>query len=231
MIRRLSGQWSIATGYAAVLCGVGATLLERPWPTDPVALPGFLADNRGAVLWQSMLFLLGAAFFMWFLGCLRTYLIRVEPDRGRVTMVAFGAGMVAYGMTVLALAPQIALTLPGRTWVDPTTSALAVDLGYVMLTVANLPMAVMYAASAVVSLRDRAFPAWLGWWSVLAAACCLTLVLSMFDPTGPLAPQGWLSYVLYLVPVVWLAAAPTLMLIDSGRRGTEQRGIRATVAG
>lgn len=148
-------QWAIATGYGAVLCGIGAVMLERPWPADPAALPDFLAQNRIVIIWQGLLFVLGAGFFMWFLGSLRTFLIRVEPVRGRVTMIAFAADMVGYGLTVVALAPQIALTLPGRTWIEPAMAAMAVDVGYVMLTLANLPMAVMYAAVAVVSLRER----------------------------------------------------------------------------
>jgi len=52
---------------------------------------------------------------------------------------------------------------------------MAADLGYVMLTVANVPIAVMYVAVAVVSLRDRAFPPWLGWLSVAAAGCSAVL--------------------------------------------------------
>ena len=222
-------QWSILTGYAALLCGISAALLDKTTPADAAALPAFLAENRVTILWQAMLFLLGAAFFMWFLGSLRAFLIRVEPNPGRVTMIAFVAGMVGYGVTVLALAPQISLTLPDRSWVEPATAAMATDLGYVMLTVANLPIAVMFAAIAVVCLRDNAFPAWLGWLAAVAAGSSVVLVFSLVDPAGPLAPQGWLSYVLYLVPVVWLAAATTVMLIAERRR-TSERGIVVTVA-
>lgn len=214
-------QWPILTGYAALLCGIPAALLDKPWPADAEALPAFLAENRATILWQAMLFVLGAAFFMWFLGSLRAFLIRVEPNPGRLTMIAFVTGMVGYGLTVLALAPQIALGLPDRSWVEPATAAMATDLGNVMLTVANLPMAVMYAAIAVVCLRDNAFPAWLGWLTAVAAGSGAVLVFSLVDPTGPLAPQGWLSYVLYLVPVVWLAAATTVMLLVERRRTSE----------
>ncbi len=35
MISAPGRQWSIATGYGALVCGVGAAALERPWPTDP----------------------------------------------------------------------------------------------------------------------------------------------------------------------------------------------------
>ena len=183
-----------------------------------------LAQSRTVVLGQGMMFVLGAGFFMWFLGSLRSYLARVETDRGRITMIAFVAGTVGYGVTVLALAPQIALTLPDRTWVEPATAAMATDLGYVMLTVGNLPMAVMYAAVAVVCLQEKALPAWLGWIAAAAAASCTVLVFSLVDPAGPLAPQGWLSYVLYLVPVAWLTAATTVMLTSERRRAAEPVG-------
>lgn len=112
-----------------------------------------------------------------FLGSLRTFLMRAEPIGGRVATIAFAAGMVGYGLTVLALAPQIASALPGRTWIEPATAGMAVDLGYVMLTLANLPMAVMYAAVAIVSLRAKAFPVWLGW----------------SPPWPPPAPRLWCS--------------------------------------
>ena len=65
---------SAATGYVALVCGAAAVALERPWPSmaDPNALPAFVADNRAAILAQSMLFLLSAGLMMWFLGSLRT---------------------------------------------------------------------------------------------------------------------------------------------------------------
>lgn len=230
MTSTLIRNFSISTGYLSLLCGIGAAALERPWPSTPQDIPAFLVADRTAVLWQALLFLLGGAFFMWFLGSLRTFMIRGEPHRGQVTMVAFTAGMVGDGMTMLALCPQLALTLPDRGWIDATTAAMTVDLGYVMLTVANLPIAVMYAAVAVVSLRERVFPPWLGWLSAAAAGCCAVLTLSLIDPTGPVAPQGWLSYLLYVVPVVWLATTPTVMLLQERRRATRP-GIRITVTG
>jgi hypothetical protein len=40
----------------------------------------------------------------------------------------------------------------------------------------------------------------------------LALSFAVVDPRGPLAPQGWASYVLYLVPVVWVVPAVILMI-------------------
>ena len=120
---------SAATGYAALLCGIGAVALERPWPstTNPAALPVFLADNHAAILGQSLLFLLSAGFSLWFLGSLRSHLLAREAGTGRVTMIAFTAGMIGYGLTVVGQAPQITLTLPAQASVDPALAALLTD--------------------------------------------------------------------------------------------------------
>jgi hypothetical protein len=211
---------SAATGYAALLCGMGAVALERPWPStsSPAALPMFLTDNRAAILGQSLLFLISAAFFLWFLGSLRGYLLPREPGTGRVTMIAFTAGMIGYGLIIVGQAPQITLTLPAQASMDPALAALLTDLGYVMLLVANIPLAVMFTAIAVVSLRHGAFPTWLGWIAALAALAALVLPFAVVDPTGPLAPQGWLSYLLYLTPIVWLIPATTVMIARIGQQ-------------
>ncbi len=210
---------SAATGYAALLCGIGAVALERPWPstTNPAALPVFLADNHAAILGQSLLFLLSAGFSLWFLGSLRSHLLAREAGTGRVTMIAFTAGMIGYGLTIAGQAPQITLTLPAQASVDPALAALLTELGYVMLLVANIPLAVMFTAIAIVSLRNAAFPTWLGWIAAVAAVAALVLPFAVVDPTGPLAPQGWLSYLLYLAPIVWLIPATTLMITRIGR--------------
>jgi hypothetical protein len=210
---------SAATGYAALLCGIGAVALERPWPstTDPAALPVFLADNHAAILGQSLLFLISAGFFLWFLGSLRSYLLAREAGTGRVTMIAFTAGMISYGLTIAGQAPQITLTLPAQASVDPALAVLLTDLGYVMLLVANIPLAVMFTAIAVVSLRNAAFPTWLGWIAAVAAVAAVVLPFAVVDPTGPLAPQGWMSYLLYLAPIVWLIPATTVMITRIGR--------------
>ena len=183
---------SAATGYAALLCGIGAVALERPWPstTNPAALPVVLADNHAAILGQSLLFLLSAGFFLWFLGSLRSYLLAREAGTGRVTMIAFTAGMIGYGLTIVGQAPQITLTLPAQASVDPALAALLTDLGYVMLLVANIPLAVMFTAIAVVSLRNAAFPTWLGWIAAVAAVAALVLPFAVVDPPGRWHPRG-----------------------------------------
>jgi hypothetical protein len=213
-------RWAAASGFVALAFGAAAVALERPWPStsDPAAFPAFLADNRGAILAQSMLFVVSAGLFMWFLGSLRSFLIEAEGGTGRLSTLAFAAGMIGYGLNVVGQAPQITLTLPSAAGMAPGSAAVLTDLGWVMLIVANIPLAVMFFAVAVVSLRTRAFPVWLGWLAVVAAAAAVLLSLAVVDPSGPLAPQGWASYLLYPASIVWLVPAATVMIRRIGRR-------------
>ncbi len=212
-------RWAAGSGFAALAFGAAAVAFERPWPStsDPAGFPAFLADNRGAILAQSALFLISAGLFMWFLGSLRSFLIEAEGATGRLSALAFAAGMIGYGLNVVGQAPQITLTLPSAAGVAPGSGAALTDLGWVMLIVANVPLAVMFFAVAVVSLRTRVFPAWLGWLAVVAGAAAVLLSFAVVDPSGPLAPQGWASYLLYPASIGWLVPAATVMIRRIGR--------------
>ena len=91
------------------------------------------------------------------------------------------------------------------------------DLGYALSVIAYVPMAVMLAAVAVVSCRFRAFPAWVAWLSAVAAAANLLMSAGRVTQSGPLVPGGLLTYVLYLLQVVWQVAVPTLMIVRTKR--------------
>src|SRR5512132_3625248 len=108
------------------------------------------------MLAQSMLFLAGAALYLWYLGSLRTHLHGAEGGTGRLSAVAFGAGTVWVGVNMVAQAFQIGLAA------DPAAGAPAALVGTMnaVFTIAALPLAMMMAAVATVSLRYRAFPAW-----------------------------------------------------------------------
>jgi hypothetical protein len=72
-------------------------------------------------------------------------------------------------------------------------------------------------AVALVSLRARAFPAWLGWLSVVAAAANLLMSLGIVVDSGPLVPGGALTYMLYALVPVWLLAVTTVMIMRLGK--------------
>ena len=73
------------------------------------------------------------------------------------------------GLNILGQAAQITLTLPSQARIPPEVAAAVADLCLVTLNLANLPAAVMFLAIALLSLRLRAYPRWLGWTAAAAA--------------------------------------------------------------
>jgi hypothetical protein len=69
----------------------------------------------------------------------------------------------------------------------------------------------------VVSLQAKAFPAWLGWPSLGAAAVHLAAAFGIVAESGPLTQGGSVSYVAYVLMVVWLLSATIVMIRRIGR--------------
>jgi hypothetical protein len=204
-----------ASGFAMVILGAAATVFERA----PVTAADFAA-NKTALLTQSMLFLAGAAVGLWFVGSLRTYLMRFEGGTGRLTAVAFGSGVAWITLNMAAQAFQVGVAS------DPKGEAQTALLETMtaVFTVANLPLAVMLVAVAVVSLRYRAFPLWLGWFAVVAAGAQALLWFATVIQSGPLASDGWLSFALYPFFLIWLIPATVIMMKRAGEPGTGSKG-------
>ncbi|MDP1828988.1 MAG: hypothetical protein Q8L48_37345 [Archangium sp.] len=212
-----SEQWGAGAALLAIAFGMGGLALERPWPAGGDAFTAFLAQNRGAIVGQSLFFMVGSAINLWFLGSLRSYLARAEGGGAPLTHVAFGSGVLWVGLNIVGQAPQIVLTLPTQAALDPALARVLADLCFVMLNTANLPLAVMFGAIAVVALKARAFPVWLGVLAAVAGVAALALTFAVAQASGPLAPQGWLTLALYPSSVIWLLPAPIVMMRRIGR--------------
>ena len=210
-------RWGATSGFGSLLFGAAAVAFERGpvVASDPAAkIVAHYTEFRTAMLWQALLFLLGSGVFLWFLGSLRSFLLRAERGTGRLATVAFGAGVASTVITVVALAFQIGLATAAKDAGQPAVVATMVAL----FTVANLPLAVMLTAVAVTSFRTKAFPRWLGWLSAAAAVAQLIPALGIVLSSGPLAPDGWLAaYLPYPLYAVWLAAATVVMIRQLGR--------------
>ena len=209
-------RWDAASGFAVLAVSAAAIAFERGAPppgSSPAAVADFLADHRTTLVAQSLFFVVGAGFLLWFLGSLRTYLLRAEGGDGRVSAIAYGAGVAATAVNFVAQAFQVGLATGGSIEVPP---ALFATMGAVF-AVANLPLAVMLAAVAVVSVRSGAFPAWLGWVSAAAAAASLVLALAVAAASGPLAAGGWLNTALYAAFVAWLVPTTIVMVRQAAR--------------
>lgn len=212
-------RWGAASGFGAILTGAAAIMFERGplSASDPIAkITAYYTDNHDALRAQALLFVIGAGFFVWFAGSLRSFLARAEGGSGRLSTVAFGAGVASTVVTLVALAFQVGLASATR---DAGQPALVGTID-ALFVIANLPLAVMLIAIAVLTFRTAAFPAWLGWLSVVAALAQLLPVLGIALDGGPLAADGWLSaYLPYPLYALWLACTAALTVARLGAPG------------
>ena len=208
-------RWHAASGYLVVLFGVAGAAFERGSPpaNAPVdQLMTFVAIYRRELLAQSVLFVLSAGTYLWFYGALRTVLQRTEGGTGRLSAIAFGAGIVSVALQMVFQGTQVAVAITARDAMEPSVVALSAALMWALSVIAYVPLAVMLGAVSAVSLRYGAFPRWLGWFSALTAIAHLVMALGLAAERGPLAPGGALTYLLYALLLVWLLTITTLMV-------------------
>jgi hypothetical protein len=200
--------------------GIAAAAFERGAP--PANAPAeqslaFFTAYRSELRTQSLLFVLSAGAYVWWFGSLRSFLLRVEGETGRLSTIAFGAGVIWAGLQMVLQSVQVALAMGAGGDVAPALAGMLGDLTYALSVIAYIPMAVTLAAVAVVSLRTGVFPSWLGWLSTLVAAANLVMSLGIVADSGPLVPGGALTYVLYALMPIWLAAVTTVMVVRLGK--------------
>ncbi len=210
-------RFGAASGLGAILTGAAAMLFERGpvSASDPIAkIVAYYVDNQGALRAQALLFVVGAGFFLWFLGSLRCFLSRAEGGSGRLSNLALSAGVASTVVTLAALAFQVGLASAAQDAGQPALIAI-MDASFV---VANLPLAVMLLAVAILTFRTAVFPAWLGWLSLLAAVAQLIPVYGIVLEGGPLAADGWVSaYLPYPLYALWLAGAAVVTTLRIGK--------------
>jgi hypothetical protein len=209
---------------AAALLAIQAVVAPiYPWYDDP---PGrvvlYYAANGSAIRVQVLLTGLGGVLFLWWLGSLRVHLRRAEGDPGRLSAVAFGSAIAAVGAASFgALALLAATRTPAlgpspqtlaRMFTFPAGAVLLHALRLASYTVSWFALAPMLAAIAVVSARTGAFPRWHMNASYLLTILALGTGLSVLIDTGPFAPGGLFTLILFGLFLVWLGATSWLMM-------------------
>lgn len=218
----MQDRWGAASGFAALAMGAAAVVFERGAPpvgASDSEVAAFHGAHTDALLMQSLLFLISAAFLLWFIGCLRTYLATAEGGTGRHAGLVFSAGFAYAALSIVAQAGQVALAAVARdAAAEPQLVAAVGSLAWALFTVAAVPAAVMLMAFALLAVRSDSLPSWLGWLAAVAGAAQFGLLAGIVVDAGPLAPGGWYTFAPYLLYVVWLAATAVVMLRRAGRR-------------
>jgi hypothetical protein len=213
MAERTQDRWGAAAGFAALAAGAAAMFFENGGPppgASEVEVAAFFGAHAEALLVQSLLFLVGAALVLWFLGCLHARLVAVEGGTGRYAGIVFGAGVAYVALSVVAQAGQMALAWVAQAAAPQLVAVMAALAGALFIVVA-VPGAVMLGAFAVLALRSAGLPSWLGVLAAAAAVTQLGLLAGVVVTTGPFAPTGVYSFAPYPLYALWLVAVAVLL--------------------
>lgn len=198
---------------AVVLWVIGVFVAESAEdPPEDAAGAQYLAyfqDNEGAIFVGSGLLAVGLVAYIWFLGCLRTTLADAEGGRGRLAAVAMVSGVAQAILLAASSAPQVAGAIATSEDEGQMSGEAAEALWWIgdgFFVMASIMLIGLFLATAVVILRTRVFPVWLGWVSIVLALGLLILPIGWAIQIF-LAPL-WIVLVSILVYRRWSRAEP-----------------------
>jgi hypothetical protein len=186
---RSEGRWErfapLSGIVAVVLFVVGFILFEAvgDTPDDDATAEAYLSyfrEEDGSIWFGAWVFLVGIFFFLWFLGSLREAFARAEGAVGRLTSIAYTGGIGAALVFSSLLAVQISGAIAADEGDNLTPEAAQalwwVGDGFFFTT--SFFLAALYAASALITLRTRILPLWLGIVSAILALASLIPFIS-----------------------------------------------------
>jgi hypothetical protein len=217
---------------------VGFVVLPSPPDLDAPSQDwaSYFTAHHGGVRASLVLLTVAMFFFIWFLATL-TSLLRIATGTPRLPSIAFAGGIIGATCLLIGLAAEaVAAFRPQGT--DPLITRAMNDI-FVMVGVPAIPAFVaLFGATAVVILRTGAFPGWLGWLLLAAAALQPLTFGALFTKHGAFAGDGVLGF---FVPAIvgFIAIFALSALLTAWAREAAQPGapmtltdrIRAAVAG
>jgi hypothetical protein len=183
---------------AVVLFLIGGSLAGLPedFGGPASSAVAYLAEDRTGIQLGCALFALSGPFLVWFLATAVSLAQEAGPRAAGAAWVAFGCGVIALALflaDVSALA--VGALRPSNMRAAPEVAAALLDYSFVAIAVASFLMAGLFAAFAVLILRDRAiWPRWLGWAAALAAVEVALRVGTLFTTDGPFTAGGTLGF-------------------------------------
>jgi hypothetical protein len=147
--------------------------------------------------------LIAMLLFIPFLGYLYGVLRRAEGEGGWLSATAFGAGLVDLTIKLGSIAPSFA----AQEGLSPQLHDALHKMNSVAFMVTMLPIGVMLAATAIVVLKTRVLPVWLGLLAAITAPACWVNGMFLDAEFGP-------AFLLFLL---WVAVASVVMTLRAGR--------------
>jgi hypothetical protein len=206
-------------GAALILIGIIVVI-----PTGPSA-DASGEEIKAALLAQGNAMLVGhyleglmLMLFLWFAASLHDVLRRAEAGAETLATTMLGGAIATVAVILVAHAIQAALALRIAPDGDPALLQALFALAAMVDAFFAIPLAVFLAATGAVVVRSGAISRWLGWAAGVIALLLVVGLAGTLADTGPLVGVGIVGFLLF---VLWLLAASSMLL----RRGEARRPI------
>jgi hypothetical protein len=172
-------RYAPLSGVLAVIGWVVGIILLDVVETEEESGAALLAvynEDETRILAGGIIWLIGTALFIWFLGSLRSRLLAAEGGDGRLTSIAMAGGVA----TAICLALMPGADMAGvfsNDEIDASAALALGSMGDVFFLGAEYLLPVLLVASAMVALRYGGLPTWLAWIQVLIALVLLSGVI------------------------------------------------------
>jgi hypothetical protein len=151
--------------------------------------------------------LLGLLFFLVFVAYLWSVLSRAEREFGWLSATAFGSGIVTIVVKLAAFPVAAAAVARAADGFNPQILGILWDMDNIAFFIALATQAFLLAAAAIVIIRAKALPTWLGWSAAVFALVLLgTLPLVFFN-----------SLPIQLLPMAWVLVTSIVLIIRAGK--------------
>jgi len=193
-----------AAYVVASIVGVSLVAVGVDYLDEPSVIQATLQDNSGRILGGSWLAMVGAVLLLWFSGTLWKTLRAQEGEGGRVSVIAFGGGVVTSGLLLVSNAIYAsAAERAGKTGIPAETATGLWDLaGHLWGGGAPVALAAAVGGAALVVLRHGGFPDWWGW---LSGALAVALLI---------VPISWIAFI---VAHAWILVLSIWLFVREGR--------------
>ena len=205
-------------GAAAGLLAVALLIVGFFIPGTPpkasdsaVKITNYLIDKRGSLLAGQMLLGLGLAFFVFWLGALRSYL-RGRSDDGGAAVAAVGGGLIGVALTMVGSAVVAATVFKVAKVGNLTLNRALFDTFGSMFSIAGFGFAVLIGAASLSGARGGALPGWLTGTGLVVAVLSLIGTLSLVSTSGFFAPGEAFGFIVFLLGLAWIVAVSVVML-------------------
>jgi hypothetical protein len=215
-----------ATGIAFVVLAFASYVIagELPKPGDTTEqVVAYYTDNSDKVLWSMWLFGIAGVLFLWFLGSLRSHLMKAEGDPGRLSTVVLAGGIAGGAVYAIGVTVSSALAFGIAQNASAELTGVLSDLATHLYNGSAFGFFVLVLATTLISGRTKVFPAWLGWLGWLVALLALGSTLTLVVDSGPFATGEIVSILGFFGFFLWFLALSITVTRQIGRDSTVQR--------